>query len=121
MSTPINYVRSFAALFIGFLVLMMIGTLGTALMIKVMSSPSANILLGVNLLSGLIAGYVAAALAGSRNLQHAFLLAGIILCVGLLALTAMKNAPRDDYSKYALFLSPVGIIIGGWLRHRKSA
>jgi hypothetical protein len=120
MNTPINFARSLAAIFLGFLVLMLVVTLSSALTMKVMSPPPSSMLLAINVLAGLIAGYVVASLAGTHRWQHASLLAGIILCVGLLALSVMPGAPRDDYSKYALVLSPLGVIAGGWLRHRKA-
>lgn len=120
MNTPLNFARSLAAIFLGFLVLMIVVTLSSALTMKVISSPSIGALLAINVFAGLIAGYVVASLAGTHRWQHAALLAGIILCVGLLALSVIQGVPRDDYSKYALVLSPLGVIAGGWLRHRKS-
>lgn len=120
MKTPINYARSVAAIFLGFLVLMMIVTLSTALVMKVVAAPPAAVLLAINIIAGLIAGYVTAVLAGAYRWQHSLLLATIISAIGLLALNSMNRPPSDDYSKYALVISPLGIVIGGLIRHFKA-
>lgn len=129
MNTPINFARSLGALFLGFLALAGIDTILTALTLKFffaaltapMTSKQMVGLLVVKVLSGLVAGYLTGTLAGSRRWQHALILASIILGVGVLGLLVMSAAPRSSYSTYALLLSPLSIVVGGWLRHRKAA
>ena len=129
MNTPINIARSLGALFIGFLALAGIDTILTALTLKfAFASLTAPMtinqtigLLVVKVLSGLVAGYITATLAGARRWQHALILASIILSVGVLGLLMMTAAPRSAYTNYALLLSPLSIVVGGWLRHRKAA
>lgn len=128
MNTPINFARSLAALFIGFFVLAGTDTILTALTLKfffaapAMTPPGEQplSLLGIKIFSGLLGGYVAASLAGTRRWQHALLLAGIILSLGVMGLAAMKDAPRSAYTTYALIFSPLSVLVGGWLRSRKS-
>lgn len=128
MNTPINFARSLAALFIGFFVLAGVDTILTALTLKFFFATPATpttgeqplSLLGIKIFSGLIGGYVTASLAGTRRWQHALLLAGIILSLGMVGLAAMKDAPRSAYTIYALILSPLSVAVGGWLRSRQS-
>ncbi|HEX4948371.1 MAG TPA: hypothetical protein VFZ34_16980 [Blastocatellia bacterium] len=129
MNPPINIPRSLGALFIGFLVLAALDTICTALFIKfsavsltaALTSQQTLALLAIKVFAGLSGGYVAATLAGSRRWQHAIVLALCILSVGVLGLIAMSAVPRSAYTTYALFLSPLSIVIGGWLRHLQSA
>jgi hypothetical protein len=128
MNTPLNIARGLGAIFIGFLALAGIDTILTALTLKFffasltapLTSNQTIGLLAVKALSGLVAGYITATLAGARRWQHALILAGIILSVGLLSLLVMRAAPRSAYTTYALLLSPLSIVVGGWLRHRKA-
>lgn len=128
MNTPLNLARGLGAIFIGFLALAGIDTILTALSLKFFfASPMAEMtnnqtlgLLTVKALSGLLAGYLTATLAGARRWQHALMLAVIILSIGVLSLLVMAAAPRSAYTTYALLLSPLSIVVGGWLRHRKA-
>lgn len=129
MNPPLNFARSLAALFIGFFALAGIDSILTALALKFFfgataaspTSPQIMGLLALKVVSGLVGGYLAAALAGSHRWQHALILAGVVLSFGLLGLVAMKNAPRSAFTTYALVLSPLSIVIGGWLRQRRAA
>lgn len=129
MNTPINFARSLGALFIGFLALAGIDTILTALTLKFffaaltapLTSNQTVGLLAIKVLSGLVAGYFTATLAGSRRWQHALILASIILSIGVLGLLVMNATPRSAYTNYALLLSPLSIVVGGWLRQRQAA
>ncbi len=128
MNTPINFARSLAALFMGFFASAGVNTILTALLRKfllpatmdALTATQTLCLLAATALSGLVGGYVAAALAGSRRWLHALLLAGIIMSAGLLFLWLARNVPRSAYSTYALIVLPLSIVVGGWLRHRKA-
>lgn len=128
MNPSINYVRSAGAIFISFFILALIDTISTTILRKffpeTQGTPPASLTLGVLILrvaSGLIAGYVVAALAGTRRWLHALILAGIILSVGLLALLAARGLPIPAYSYYTPFASAFGLLLGGWLRHLRAA
>ena len=129
MNTPINYARGLGAIFLGFLALAGIDILLTAFVLKFLfASATTTItitetmgLLAIKVISGLVAGYIAAALAGGRRWQHALVFAVIILGLGLLRLQVMTEEQRSAFTTYALVLSPLCIAIGGWLRHRKAA
>jgi hypothetical protein len=129
MNPPINFARSIGAVIIGFIVLAGTDTIITALVLKFFfGSLTAPLtinqtigLLAVKVVSGLAAGYITATLAVTRRWQHALVLAGIVLTIGLVGLLLITAAPRSAYTNYALILSPLSIVLGGWLRHRKAA
>lgn len=130
MNSPLNIARGLGALFLGFLVLASLDTILTALTLKFffasavaapMTATQMVGLLAIKVLAGLLAGYLSATLAASHRWQHALVLAVLILCIGLLGLLALRGVPRSDYTTYALIVSPLSILIGGWLRARKAS
>lgn len=125
MNTPINYVRGFGAVFVGFLAMAGLNMILIALLQKFLSLTTMDALtttqtlclLAATALSGFVGGFIAAALAGDRRWQHAVVLAGVILGIGVLGLLVQRDTPRSAYTVYALVLSPLSILAGGWLRH----
>lgn len=129
MSTTLNIARGLGAVFLGFLVLAGIDTILTALTLKFFfagmttapTSAQMTSLLAIKVVAGALAGYLTAALAASHRWQHALIFAALIFCVGLLGVLAMRGMPRSSYTTYVLIISPLSIIVGGWLRSRTTS
>lgn len=127
MKQPINYLRSFGAIFISFFIMAIIDTMSASILRKLapdqVTSPTMNQTLGVlalRVFSGFVAGYLTATLAGSRRWQHALILGVAIIAIGMFALLSARGMAIPEYSYYMPFASAAGIIIGGLLCHLKA-
>lgn len=139
MKSNIDYGKSIGAIVGGFFVRTGLGAIGTVIAAKLLipSSPAdqmptittsyLSLMLIINIGTSIIGGYVTAAIAGVYRLHHAIVFAAIIFALSVLFLMLPAGAfPGSELfpSWYPLtsgVISPICIVIGGWLRHRKAA
>lgn len=138
MKSEIDYGRSIGAVVGGFFVRTGLGAIGTVIAAKLLIAPSPVgqmptittayllLMLLINIGTSMAGGYVTAVIAGVYRLHHAAALAGIILALSILFLLLPAGAfPGSElfpswYPITSAAISPLSIIAGGWLRHRKA-
>ncbi len=139
MSNELDYGKSIGAVVVGFFVRTGLGAIGTMIAAKLLIAPSPVgqlptittayllLMLVINIGTSVVGGYVTAVIAGVYRLHHAAVLAGIIGAVSILFLLLPARAfPGSElfpawYPLTSAVISPLSIIAGGWLRHRKAA
>jgi hypothetical protein len=139
MKHEIDYGRSIGAVVGGFFVRTGLGAIGTVIAAKLLIAPAAAgqmptittsylmLMLVVNIVTSVIGGYVTAMIAGVYRLHHAAVLGGIIFAVSVIFLLLPSQVfPGSEifpawYPQTSAVISPLCIIAGGWLRHRKAA
>lgn len=139
MKSDIDYGRSIGAVIGGYFTMMGLTTISLFLVGKLFFSPppvgqmptfTTTYLLGMLLISfgaAFVGGYVTGAIAGVYRLAHALVLAGIILALAILFLALPPQAfPGREffplwYPYTSALTTPLGIVMGGWVRQRKAA
>ena len=139
MSNEIDYGRSIGAVVAGYFVMTGLGAITTMIAAKLFSSPVPVgqiptittsyllLMLLINIGTALVGGYVTATIAGVYRLHHAAVLAGIIFALGMvfLALPARVFPGREIFPAWypvtSGLITPLSLVVGGWLRHRKAS
>lgn len=138
MKSDIDYGRSIGAVVAGYFVMTGLGAICTMIAANLFSplyvgqTPIITtwyllLMLLINIGTSLVGGYVTAAIAGVYRWHHAAVLAGIIFAMGMLFLALPvgvfpgRQIFPSWYPLTSSLITPLSIVAGGWVRHRKAA
>ena len=136
MNNQIDYGRSIGAIVGGYLVMTGTATIFLLLISKLflpatldINAPPTSFYLTrmiLNIVTALLGGYVAGVIAKVYPLVHAMILAGIIFVIGVIVILLTPRLmpgvemPLSTYTVLSALLTPLSVVVGGWLRSRKN-
>ncbi len=123
-----SLLRSFAAVIVGFMVMMLTVIALTLVLVKTMGQQSGHPTPGYlvanvvySLLAAAVGGFVTAAIAASRPVRHAVALGGVIFAMSVLSYQHYKGQQPIWYQCMMMVLPAVGAVAGAVVYARNAS